>query len=240
MSGHSKWATTKRAKAVVDAKRGAAFTKFSRLISLAAKAGGDPETNFQLRDAIDKARGINMPKDNIERAIKRGTGEDGGDTIEELVYEGMGPAGVQFVIRVLTDNRNRSAANIRHLLAKHGGSLGAVLWNFEQKSVFLITREAFSALEKDYEEFFLEAIEAGFDDIINEEDGLTLYGSSADFAKLKQWLLDINLSLESSEIEFIAKEKVKLNEADKKKIEAFIEALEEDDDIRDYASNLDD
>ena len=136
MSGHSKWATTKRQKAVTDAKRGAIFTKIGNIITISAREkGGDPAVNFSLRIAIEKAKQANMPKENIERAIKRGTGEGGGATIEEIYYEGIGPANTQFIVKCLTDNRNRSASTVRHLFSKYGGSMGSVAWNFEKKGV---------------------------------------------------------------------------------------------------------
>ena len=145
MSGHSKWATIKRSKAANDAKRGAIFTKLGNLITIAAREkGGDLDTNFALRMAVDKAKTANMPKDNIEKAIKRGTGELEGGQIEELYYEGFGPANTQFIVKSLTDNKNRSAANIRHTFTKYGGSLGAVMWNFEQKGVVRIASDEFN------------------------------------------------------------------------------------------------
>ncbi|MFH1661584.1 MAG: YebC/PmpR family DNA-binding transcriptional regulator [Candidatus Falkowbacteria bacterium] len=133
MSGHSKWATTKRQKAVTDAKRGAIFTKLGNLITISAREkGGDPDINFSLRMAIDKAKQANMPKENIERAIKKGTGELEGGQIEELYYEGFGPAKSQFIVKCLTDNKNRSAANVRHIFTKYGGTFGNVMWNFDR------------------------------------------------------------------------------------------------------------
>ena len=142
MSGHSKWATTKRRKGAQDAKRGAIFTKIANIITIAAREkGGDLDTNFTLRMAIDKAKMANMPKENIERAIKRGTGELGGAEIVECIYEGVGPANSQFVVKVLSDNRNRTAAEIRHAFTKYGGSLSGVMWNFEQKGVIRISNE---------------------------------------------------------------------------------------------------
>lgn len=238
MSGHSKWATTKRAKAVVDAKRGAAFTKFSNLISIAARKGGDPTMNFALAQAIERARSVNMPKDNIERAIKRGTGEAGGAALEELLYEGFGPAQSQFVIKVVTDSRNRAAANIRHIFSKHGGSLGAVVWNFEQKGVLLIMEENWEASKLNWDDFVLEAIDNGADDIKHEDQGIIIYTKPEDLMKTKKWLEGKKLATESAEIEYVAKEKLKLTEDDQAKIEAFTEALEEDEDVSDYYSNL--
>lgn len=238
MSGHSKWATTKRAKAIVDAKRGAAFTKFSNLISIAARKGGDPETNFQLRLAIDKAREVNMPKDNIERAIKRGTGESGGGPIEELIYEGIGPAQGQFVVRVLTDSRNRAASNVRHIFTKNGGSFGSVMWNFEQKGVLMVTREAWDASGLDWDEFLLEGIDAGVEDALLEDEGATLYSKPENFAKVKKWLEDKKLVTASADIEYVAKEKKAVNEEEKAKVESFIDALEADEDVSDYYTNI--
>jgi len=141
MSGHSKWATTHRQKELVDAKRGAAFTKLANIITIAAKTDGDPEANPSLRAAIDRARAASMPKDNIDRAIKKGTGELAGDQVEELFYEGVLPPGIQLVVKCLTDNKNRSGSSVRHLFTKNGGSFGAVLWNFDLLGVIRIPSE---------------------------------------------------------------------------------------------------
>ncbi len=238
MSGHSKWATTKRAKAVIDAKRGAAFTKLSNLISIAARKGGDPVSNFQLRLAIEKARAANMPKDNIERAVKRGTGEGDGGVIEELTYEGIGPAQSQFIIQVVTDNRNRAAATIRHLFTKFGGSLGSVMWNFEQKGVLMIDRETWNQSQCNWDDFLLEGIDAGFEDALLEDEGVTIYTKPEQFMAVKQWLETKNLSTASAEIEYIAKEKITVSETDRTKVEAFIGALEEDEDVSNYFTSL--
>src|SRR5680860_171666 len=171
MSGHSKWSTIKRAKGLKDAKRGAIFTKLGKLIVIAARGkGGDLDTNFSLRMAVDKAKAANMPKDNIERAIKKGTGEIEGGQIEELVYEGIGPVHSQFVLKILTDNKNRSASEIRHLFSQCGGSFGAVLWNFSQKGVIRISTE--NIKDTLWDELELELIDAGADDIIKEEEGI--------------------------------------------------------------------
>lgn len=237
MSGHSKWATTKRAKALVDAKRGAAFTKLSNLLSIAARKGGDPDTNFQLRLAIDRARAVNMPKDNIERAIRRGTGEDGGGPLEELVYEGIGPAQAQFIVQVLTDSRNRTAATIRHTFAKHGGALGSVMWNFEQKGVLMVSKETWGKSGLNFDDFLLEGIDAGIDDAILEDEGVVIYTKPEAFAKVKDWLEGKNLPTESAAIEYVAKEKLEVSDEDRGKLESFIEALEADDDVSDYYTN---
>lgn len=239
MSGHSKWATTKRQKAVVDAKRGAIFTKMSNLISIAARdKGGDPTTNFVLRMAIDKARQANMPKDNIERAIKRGTGGDGGQQIEELIYEGQGPAGSQFVIKCVTDSRNRTASSIRHIFSKTGGSLGAVLWNFSLTGVIQITAEALAAKAKDWDSFELELIDQGADDIVREDEGVTIYALPENLQKLKVFLDQQGIGTEVAEIQYVAKEKVTIGDPDDRlKMDKFIEALEDCEDISDYYTN---
>lgn len=239
MSGHSKWSTIKRAKAVTDAKRGAIFTKIGNLITIAAREkGGDPTTNFSLRMAMDKAKTANMPKDNIERAIKRGTGELGGEQIEELVYEGIGPAKAQFVVKVLTNNKNRSASEIRHIFTKYGGSLGAVMWNFNKAGVLTINNEELKIKNLDNEEFELELIEAGADDIKKEEEGLTIMTKVEDLQKMKKFLDEKQIKTESAEIEYIAKEEVELKSDDKEKMEKFIEELEENEDVADYYTNV--
>jgi len=235
MSGHSKWATIKRAKGAKDAKRGAIFTKLGKMITVAAKEkGGDMETNFSLRMAMDKAKAANMPKDNIEKAIKRGTGELAGGQIEELMYEGFGPAKSQFVVRSLTDNKNRSAATIRHSFTKYGGSLGAVMWNFTQKGVVRILNEEFQVND----EIELELIEAGADDIEKEDEGITITTKVEDLQLLKKYFDKKEIKTESAEIEYVAKEELKLNESDKEKYEKFIEELEDNEDVTDYYTNV--
>ena len=246
MSGHSKWSTIKRKKGMADAKRGAIFTKLGKLIAVAAREkGGDLNTNFTLRMALDKARSANMPKDTIERAIKRGTGELECEQIIELIYEGIGPANSQFIVRALTDNKNRSAASIRHAFTKYGGSLGSVMWNFEQKGVFRITNDEFSAqggpasgwkLMNDEDE--LELIETGVDDIVREDEGVTLFINPKDLQKVKKYLEEKNITTESAEIEYVAKDEVNANDEDKEKIKKFIEELENNEDVADYYTNV--
>ncbi len=239
MSGHSKWATTKRQKAVVDAKRGAVFTKMSNLISIAARdKGGDPATNFSLRMAIDKARQANMPKDNIERAIKRGTGEGGGNQIEELVYEGQGPAASQFIIKCVTDNRNRTASTIRHLFSKAGGSLGAVAWNFAARGVVQIAAENLAGRQADWDNFELELIDQGAEDIISENEGVTIYTNPEELPKLKAFLEQQAISTELAEVQQVAKEKLIIsNPEDCSRLEKFVELLDDCEDISDYYTN---
>jgi len=237
MSGHSKWATTKRAKAVVDAKRGAIFTKIAKLITIAARKGGDPTANFTLRIAIDKAKSINMPKDNIERAIKRGTGESDGEQIEELIYEGIGPAKIQFIIKCLTDSKNRTAAEIRHLFSKHGGSLGTVMWNFTLHGIIMIEQVEVNDKKLADENFELELIDAGAEDIKKEDEGMTIYTAPIDLQKTKQFLESKNIKTESAEVEYVAKERVNLSNEEKNQVEKFIEELDNNEDVSDYYTN---
>jgi YebC/PmpR family DNA-binding regulatory protein len=237
MSGHSKWATTKRAKAVTDAKRSAAFTKYANLIAMAARdKGSDPSINFALRMAIDKARGVNMPKDNIERAIKRGTGELGGNALEELYYEGIGPAQAQFIIKSVTDNRNRSAANIRLLFTKIGGSMGSVMWNFDQKGVIRISNINLSSLVID--ELELELIDQGADDVIRESEGITIIMPMMELQKIKLFFDNKKIEVESAEIEYIAKESTNLSSTDMEKIEKFVDVLDESEDVSEFYTNV--
>lgn len=235
MSGHSKWATTHRQKEIADAKKGAIFTKLANIITIAARKGGDPTTNFALRIAVDKGRAVNMPKENIERAIKRGTGEGGGAAIEELTYEGIGPAKAQFIIKSLTDNKNRSASQIRHLFTKNGGSFGSVMWNFEQKGVVRIPNDKFLISNKD--EFELELIDQGADDIISEEEGVTIYTNPGNLQKIKQFLESKNIATESADVEYVTKEGLELNDEGRAQVERFIEELEDNEDVSDYYTN---
>jgi len=237
MSGHSKWATTKRAKAVVDAKRGAIFTKVANLITIAAKQGGDPDANPSLRAAVDKARAVNMPKDNIERAIKKGTGELAGDAVEELYYEAVGPGNSQFIVKCLTDNKNRSAATVRHAFSKYNGSLGAVMWNFETQGVVMVSKEALG--ENDFTEFELSLIDAGAIDIKNEEEGITVYCAPEDTQKVKDFFETKSIAVESAEIEYVAKTKTELSDDNRRRNENIAEALDDNEDVGDYYTNWD-
>ncbi len=233
MSGHSKWATTKRQKAVTDAKRGAVFTKLANVIIVAAREkGGDPDTNFSLRMAVDKAKQANMPKENIERAIKRGIGETEGARIEEIVYEGIGPANTQFIVRALTDNKNRSAASVRHIFSKYGGSLGSVLWNFEKKGVVRVAGAGILA-----EDLELGLIEAGAQDILKEEEGVTIYTDIEDLQRVKKFLEEKNIVTETADIEYIAKTDQDLSEEEREKVQTFIEELDDCEDAADYYTN---
>jgi len=239
MSGHSKWATTHRQKAIVDAKRGAVFTKMANIITLAARErGGDPNANVALRLAVDRARVANMPKDNIERAIKRGTGELGGAQVEELYYEALGPVGVQFIVKCLTDNKNRSASSIRHLFSKVGGSFGAVMWNFSQLGVVRVSQEEIKAKNISLDDLELALIDQGIVDFIKEAEGLTIQTEIKDLQRLRENLEGRGLKIETADLEYIAKDKVNLSPEDQEKVEKFMEELDDNEDINDYYTNL--
>ena len=239
MSGHSKWATTHRQKAIVDAKRGAVFTKLANIITMAARErGGDPSANASLRLAIDKARVANMPKDNIDRAVKRGTGELGGAQVEELYYEGIGPAGVQFIVKCLTDNKNRSASSVRHLFTKIGGSFGAVMWNFSQLGVIRIGQAELKDKHINLDGLELELIDQGINDFQKENEGLTVYTEAKDLHKIREVLEAKDLKIISADLEYVAKEKTALSPEDQEKIDKFMEEMEDNEDINDYYTNL--
>lgn len=238
MSGHSKWSTIKRAKGAADAKRSAVFSKYSKLITVAAKKGADPDANFSLRMAIDRAKSVNMPKDNIERAIKRGTGELDEGKIEELIYEGIGPAQSQFIVKCLTDNKNRTASDIRHIFTKNGGSLGSVMWNFEKKGVVLITNDELQITNYSADEIELELIDAGVEDILKEGDGIVIYSKIEDLQKIEKFLNDKNIKVESAEVGYVAKQKKEVSVSEQEKIDKFIGELEENEDVSDYYNNI--
>jgi YebC/PmpR family DNA-binding regulatory protein len=238
MSGHSKWSTIKRKKGANDAKRGQLFTRISREIVIAAReGGGDPDTNIRLRLVLDKARAANMPKDNIERAIKRGTGEDkDAAEIEEVSYEGYAPHGVALIIEVVTDNRNRAVADIRHVLTRFGGSMGengSVAWQF--------TRTAFFAIPSDtvgFDEVFEIAVEAGADDVVEEEDMFEIIGEVVSFKDISHGLADAGITPEVSELRMIPNHEISLSLEDTIKVMRVIEALEDLDDVQNVFSNL--
>ncbi|MCX6739850.1 MAG: YebC/PmpR family DNA-binding transcriptional regulator [Candidatus Parcubacteria bacterium] len=240
MSGHSKWATTKRAKGATDARRAILFTKLAKLITVAARdKGGDPAINFSLRLAMDKAKAANMPKDNIDRAIKRGTGDGDGAIIEEMVYEGFGPSGVAIILKCLTDNKNRASSELKHLFSEYGGSLagpGAVAWQFEHKGVIRLNNEQLTG--RNWDELELQLIDLGAQDIIKGDEGVTVYCGVSDLQKVRKGLEDLNFNLEDAAMEYVAKEKVKVDDETGQKISAFLEALDENEDVEDYYTNL--
>ncbi len=238
MSGHSKWSTIKRKKGVADARRGAVFTRLAREIAVAAReGGGDPDTNFRLRLVIDKARAENMPKDNIERAIKRGTGEDKDEAaFEEIMFEGYGPKGVALMIETVTDNRNRSVADIRHALTKSGGSMGevgSVAWQFDRMAYF-----AFPSSALDYDRSFELAIEAGADDVAEEDGTIEITGPVETFKSIADLLHQAKVSPEEAGLRMVPKQEVELDVSDTLQVMRMIEGLEEMDDIQNVYSNL--
>jgi len=240
MSGHSKWATIKRAKGAADAKRSAIFTKLARAITVAAREkGGDPITNFGLRLAMEKAKAANMPKDNIERAIKRGTGELEGAAIEELFYEGFGPGKVAVIVKCLTDNKNRTAQSIKHLFSKFGGSMGdpnSVSWQFEKKGVIRIELEQFAG--KDMDELELEIIDLGAQDILKTNDAVIVYTNMEDLQDVSKGLEDLGFNVEYAEIEFVPKDRIEISKEEQSKLDNFLEALDDDEDVDDYYTNV--
>jgi len=238
LSGHSKWSTIKRKKEATDAKRGQIFTKFAKEIAIAARDGADPETNFKLRLVIDKAKGANMPKDNIERAIRRGAGLDkDAAVLEEVTYEGYGPHGVALLIEVVTDNRNRAVADIRRWFNRLGGSLGetgCVAWQFEPKGYFTLEPD-----DMDPDKVFDIAVESGADDVAFGEDLIEIFTDASDFQLVREALVLRGLKLESAEITKVPKTTIALDEKQSLQNMNLISTLEELDDVQQVYSNLD-
>lgn len=238
MSGHSKWAGIKHKKAIVDAKRGQAFTKATREITIAAKEGGaDVDTNFRLRLAVQKAREVNMPADKIQSAIDRGTGAGKGDALEELRYEGYGPAGVAIIVDAVTDNRNRTAPAIRHAFSKHGGNLGetnSVAWMFERKGVVGVALDG-----KDSDEVEMAAIEAGAEDIQGEGDAREIITDPPALESVRKALEDAGVTIESAEVTMQPKQTVPVGEDRAAAVLRLVEALEDDDDVQQVYANFD-
>ncbi len=237
MSGHSKWSTIKRKKAAADAKRGQVFTKLGKEISIAAREGADPETNFKLRLVVEKAKAANMPKENIERAIRRGAGLDkDAAALEEIIYEGYGPHGVALMIKVVTDNRNRSVADIRRWFNKLGGSLGesgCVAWQFEPRAYFTLAPDGLD------EDTVLEiAVECGADDVAFGEDMIEIFADPADFQAVKEALEERGLKLESAELTMIPKTTITLDKKQAFQNMNLISTLEELEDVQQVYSNL--
>jgi YebC/PmpR family DNA-binding regulatory protein len=238
MSGHNKWSKIKHVKGAADAKKGALFTKLGNLITAAARdKGGDPETNFALRLAIDRAKKVNLPKENITRAIKRGTGELAGEQIEEIVYEGFGSQGVAIIVEALTDNKNRAVAGLRKIFSEQGGSLGeqnSVKWMFSQKGVIRIAKDKLDNLEK----IELSAIDLGASDIKAEPEGLVIFSSLENLEKIKKGLEEQGLEIDQAGIEWLAKDPIKVEEKVATKVEEIFKKLEENPDVNDYYSNI--
>ncbi len=239
MSGHSKWSTIKRKKASNDAKRGAIFTRLAREIAMAAgEGGGDTETNFALRLAVEKAKANNMPRDNIDRAIRRGTGEDkDGVTFEQIMYEGYGPHGVAFLIEVVTDNRNRTVAELRHTLTKGGGNMadaGSVSWQFRRTAYFFLPSEA-----ADGDRVFEVAVEAGADDVILDADEYEIFAPVELFKSVNDAMRAAGITPAEASLRMLPNSLLSLSDEQTVKTMRLIEDLEDLDDVQEVYSNLD-
>jgi YebC/PmpR family DNA-binding regulatory protein len=237
MSGHSKWSTIKRKKGAEDARRGKIFTRLAREITIAAKNGGDPSSNSSLRLAMDKARASNMPKDNIERAIKRGTGELEGGEVEEIIYEGYGPHGVAVLVKCLTDNRNRTIADVRRVFNRSGGNMaeaGAVAWMFDTKGYITVERD-----NRDPDDIFMMAVDAGAEDVETSDEFVEIYTEPGNLHWVRESLAGRGLTIEEAELSLVPKTLMTLDEKDTLQVMNMIEALEELDDVQQVYSNLD-
>ncbi len=238
MSGHSKWATIKHKKGKTDAKRGKLFSKLSRAITVAAReGGGDPTMNISLANAVEKAKAESMPKDNIERAIQRGAGGADGEAYERIMYEGYGPAGVAIIVDVLTDNKNRSAADVRNIFSKHGGQLaqsGAVAWVFERKGSIVVDGAKYGE-----DDIMVAAIDAGADDVVQDGDEFQVLTDPADFAAVRAALAAAGIEYDQAELTMIPKNTVKLEENDARKTMKIVDALEDSDDVQEVFANFD-
>jgi YebC/PmpR family DNA-binding regulatory protein len=238
MSGHSKWHSIKHKKGALDAKRGKLFTKFIKEITVAARSGGgDPEGNARLRKAIADAKAGNMPNDTIDRAIRRGTGEEEGVHYEEITYEGYGPGGVALMIQSMTDNRNRTVAEIRHIFAKNGGNLGesgSVGWMFEKKGYIVVDKSA-----KSEEELFDLAIEAGADDLRDDEDTFEIITSPDAFDGVLTSIKSAGIEPQVAEVEMVPQNYIRLEGGDARQMLKLMEALEDHDDVQKVSANFD-
>jgi len=238
MSGHSKWSTIKHKKGKEDAKRGQLFSKLSRAIMVAAREGGpDPSTNAALEAAIEKARTYSMPKDNIERAIQRGSGQTGGEAFESIVYEGYGAAGVAILVEALTDNRNRTAAEVRGAFTKHNGSLaepGAVSWVFDRRGSIIVDAEKHGE-----DEVMTAALDAGADDVVLDGSSFQIVTEPSDLHAVRDALVAGGIELEAAELTMIPKSTVTLDEADARRVLRLVDALEDSDDVQEVYANFD-
>jgi YebC/PmpR family DNA-binding regulatory protein len=240
LSGHSKWSSIKHKKGAADAKRGQLFSKLSRAILVAAKeGGGDPANNLALQNAIEKARSYSMPKENIDRAIAKGSGADAdANAFETIVYEGYGPEGVALIVEALTDNKNRTAADVRHLFAKHGGNLGAtgaVAWQFERLGVVVVAADG-----ADEEELLLVAADAGADDVQPDGSSFQVTSPPDALSAVRAAVEEAGLSVESAELQLVPKTTVSIeDEAKARQVMRLVDALEENDDVQDVYANFD-
>ena len=237
MSGHSKWANIQHRKGCQDAKRGKEFTKAAKEIIIAAKNGGDPASNSRLRAAIAAAKSINLPKDKIEAAIRKGTGQDAGGDIIEINYEGYGPGGVAVIVETATDNRNRTVADIRHLMSKGGGSMGengCVSWKFERKGVIQFSKEKYTE-----DQLMEAALEAGADDLRDEGDVWEIQTAMADFNAVREAFEAAGLEMISAELNQVPQTTMEVDLETARKLLRFIELLEDNDDVQNVYSDAD-
>ena len=237
MSGHSKWANIQHRKGRQDAKRGKEFTKAAKEIIIAAKNGGDPASNSRLRAAIAAAKSINLPKDKIEAAIRKGTGQDAGGDIIEINYEGYGPGGVAVIVETATDNRNRTVAEIRHLMSKGGGSMGengCVSWKFERKGVIQFSKEKYTE-----DQLMEAALEAGADDLRDEGDVWEIQTAMADFNAVREAFEAAGLEMISAELNQVPQTTMEVDLETARKLLRFIELLEDNDDVQNVYSDAD-
>jgi YebC/PmpR family DNA-binding regulatory protein len=238
MSGHSKWHSIKHKKGATDAKRGKLFTKFIKEITVAARTGGgDPDANARLRKAILDAKAGNMPNDTIDRAVRRGTGAEEGVTYDEITYEGYGPGGVAMLIEAMTDNRNRTVAEIRHIFSKNGGNLGesgSVGWLFEKKGYIVVERTA-----KPEEELFDIAIEAGADDVRDDEDNVEIITSPENFEKVQEAIKSAGIEPQVAEVSMVPQNYIKLEGSSAQQMLRLMEAMEDHDDVQKVYANFD-
>jgi len=240
LSGHSKWSSIKHKKGAADAKRGQLFSKLSKAIIVAAKnGGGDPANNLALQNAIEKAKSYSMPRDNIDRAIAKGSGADAdADAFESIMYEGYGPEGVAVIVEALTDNRNRTAADVRHLFSKHGGNLGtdgSVSWQFDRRGVVVVPADGVDA-----DELFLAAADGGAEDIEQDGDSFEITSAPEQFAAVRAAVEEAGFPVESAELSLIPKTTVSVDdEAKARQLMRLIDALEENDDVQDVYANFD-
>ena len=240
MSGHSKWSSIKHKKGAADAKRGQLFSKLSKAIIVAAKQGGpDPANNLALQNAIEKAKSYSMPRDNIDRAVAKGSGADAdADAFESITYEGYGPEGVAVIVEALTDNKNRTAADVRHMFAKHGGNLGtdgSVSWQFERRGVVVVSAEGV-----DEEELFMAAADGGADDIEQDGSAFEITSAPEQLAAVRSAVEVAGFTVESAELVLVPKTTVAVDDESKaRQVMRLVDALEENDDVQDVYANFD-
>ncbi len=236
MAGHSKWANIQHRKGRQDAKRGAMFTKAAKEIIIAAKGGGDPAGNSRLRAAIAAAKAINLPKDKIETAIRKGTGAEAGGELFELNYEGYGPSGIAFIVETATDNKNRTVSEIRHLFSRAGGNLGetgSVSWMFDRKGIILIDKSKYSE-----EQIMEAALEAGAEDVVENDDNFEVTTSLEDFSTVRDTLEEAQIEMESAELSYIAQNTITVDKEVAEKLIKFVDNLEDNDDVQKVHANF--